>query len=461
MYLSPVLEGVIFAHILLCNDPIKFEKMAPDSRFVPLVLKTDTEPNMNRYSLSSACKFLPLVLVFFLTTSTAQAQEISKEPAAIQAGQSIFNANCKSCHAVTKKVVGPPLAGITERAPSIQWIKDFVHNSAKLIASGDEYAIKVFNENNKVQMTAFTSLKDEEIMNVLAYVANEEAKADAPPTQPVPGTPTGGGDGQGVPSAYLNLILIGMLIILILLIVILAFMVSSMKRFLENKELSEEDREVVFSPINVGTITRSSGFIFLVTFVVAALGFKAVINGLYGIGVQQGYAPKQPIAFSHKIHAGEYEIDCKYCHVGVMKGKNATIPSVNICMNCHNQIRTGATTGDGEIAKIVAAWDNKKPIEWVRIHNLPDLAYFNHAQHVNVGGQECQTCHGPIETMDVVRQHSLLTMGWCIDCHRKTDVASKGNAYYDKLVEYHAKEKGKTPMKVEDIGGLECAKCHY
>jgi hypothetical protein len=130
-------------------------------------------------------------------------------------------------------------------------------------------------------------------------------------------------------------------------------------------------------------------------------------------------------------------------------------------MNCHNQIRSGTTTGEGEIAKIVAAWDNKKPIEWVRIHNLPDLAYFNHAQHVNVGGQECQTCHGPIETMDVVRQHSLLTMGWCIDCHRKTDVNSKGSAYYDKLVEYHAKEKGKTPMKVEDIGGLECSKCHY
>ncbi|HTF21577.1 MAG TPA: c-type cytochrome [Chryseolinea sp.] len=415
---------------------------------------------MNRISLSSACKFLPLVLVFFVTILAAQAQEISTEPASIQAGQAVFNANCKTCHAVNKKVIGPPLAGIQDRAPSIQWIKDFVHNSAKVIAGGDEYANKVYNENNKTQMTAFTSLKDDDIMNVLAYIKSEAGKV-AGPTPPPGGQVAQTGEGQGVPSSYLNLILIGMLIILILLIVILAFMVSSMKRFLENKELSEDDREVVFSPINLGTITRSNGFIFFVTFIVAALGFKAVINGLYGIGVQQGYAPKQPIAFSHKIHAGQYEIDCKYCHTGVMKGKNATIPSVNICMNCHNQIRTGTTTGDGEIAKIVAAWDNKKPIEWVRIHNLPDLAYFNHAQHVNVGGQECQTCHGPIETMDVVRQHSLLTMGWCIDCHRKTDVNSKGSAYYDKLVEFHAKEKGKTPMKVEDIGGLECAKCHY
>jgi hypothetical protein len=129
-------------------------------------------------------------------------------------------------------------------------------------------------------------------------------------------------------------------------------------------------------------------------------------------------------------------------------------------MNCHNQIKSGTTTGEGEIAKLVRAYETKKPIEWIRIHNLPDLAYFNHAQHVNVAGVECQTCHGPIETMDVVRQHSLLTMGWCIDCHRKTDVNSKGNAYYDNLVELHNKSK-KTPMKVEDIGGLECSKCHY
>ncbi len=108
-------------------------------------------------------------------------------------------------------------------------------------------------------------------------------------------------------------------------------------------------------------------------FLVGALGFKAVINGFYGIGVQQGYAPKQPIAFSHKIHAGQYEIDCKYCHIGAAKGKNATIPSVNICMNCHNQIKTGTITGEKEIAMIVSACENNKPIEWVRIHNLPIL----------------------------------------------------------------------------------------
>nr|WP_254089581.1 c-type cytochrome [Dawidia soli] len=380
----------------------------------------------------------------------------------MSAGESLFNANCKACHRVHQKLVGPALAGVHDRAPSIDWIKAFVKNSSKVIASGDEYANKLYNEYNKTQMTAFSSFKDEDIMNILAYV---KAETDKPATPtPTPGVEPAGGataaTGASLPSEYLNVILIGMIVILILLLVVLGFLVSALKRFLDDKQLSEEDKEVVSSTITVGSITRSSGFIFVVVFLVAGLGFKAVINNLFSIGVQIGYAPKQPIAFSHKIHAGQLEIDCKYCHVGVTKGKSATIPTVNICMNCHNQVKSGATTGEGEIAKIVKAWETKKPIEWIRIHNLPDLAYFNHSQHVSVGGVECQTCHGPIETMDVVRQHSLLTMGWCIDCHRKTDVNSKGNAYYDNLVELHSQSK-KTPMKVEDIGGLECSKCHY
>ena len=250
-----------------------------------------------------------------------------------------------------------------------------------------------------------------------------------------------------------------MVIILILLVVILVFLLSAIKRFLDQRPLTEEEREVVHSPINVETVARSRGFIFVVVFIVAALGFKAIINVLFSVGVQQGYAPEQPIAFSHKIHAGQYEIDCKYCHIGVTKGKNATIPSVNVCMNCHNQIKTGTLTGDGEIAKITRAFSENKPIEWVRVHNLPDLAYFNHSQHVVVGNVQCETCHGPVQEMDVVRQHSLLTMGWCIDCHRTTEVNTRGNAYYDKLLELH--DSGQGGMTVEDIGGLECSKCHY
>ncbi len=434
--------------------------MSSNSRFVPLVLETDTSFNMIKNYLHSACKSFLFLSFLVLISFSSYSQEISTEPAAITAGGQIFNANCKACHRVQQKLVGPALAGVEQRAPSIDWIKRFIKNSSAVIASGDEYAVNLYNEYNKTQMTAFTSLKDEDIMNVLAYIKSEAEKPATPP----PGQQTGTGGtatNAGGGSEYLNVILIGMVIILILLVIILGFIISSLKRFLDQRPLSEEEKEVVHSPITFSSITSSRGFLFIVVFIVGALGFKTVINGLYSVGIQKGYAPKQPIAFSHKVHAGQYEIDCKYCHIGVMKGKSATIPSVNICMNCHNQIKTGTNTGEGEIGKIVRAFNENKPIEWVRIHNLPDLAYFNHAQHVNVGGVECQTCHGPIEEMDVVRQHSLLTMGWCIDCHRKTDVNSKGNAYYDKMVEIHKEREGKNPMKVEDIGGLECSKCHY
>jgi hypothetical protein len=195
----------------------------------------------------------------------------------------------------------------------------------------------------------------------------------------------------------------------------------------------------------------------VVAFIFVVMIGKAVFDKFYSIGIQQGYAPDQPIAFSHKLHAGMYEIDCNYCHTGVNKGKSATIPAANVCMNCHNAIKTESP----EIKKIWKAVEKNKPIKWVRVHNLPDLAYFNHAQHVKVGGIECQKCHGPVQEMEVVQQFSPLTMGWCINCHRETVVKSEGNAYYDKMVEIHQTKYGTSKMKVEDIGGLECSKCHY
>jgi mono/diheme cytochrome c family protein len=422
---------------------------------------------MIKHFTSSFSKFLSVVILLSTLSLTGRAQGIPEDAASVKVGEGLFNANCKSCHKIHAESVGPALANVYDRAPSIDWIKAWIKNSAKVVASGDEYGVQIFEKYKKSQMTAFTgTLDDAQIMNILAYIKAETANVPGPDPNPNPNP--GQQDAAGISSGYLNIILIGMLLILILLVVILGFLVSSLKRFLDQKNLTEEDKEVVHSPISVASISRSRGFIFIVTFLVAALGFKAVINGLYSIGIQQGYAPKQPIAFSHKLHAGDYEIDCKYCHTGVMKGKSATIPSINICMNCHRAVKTESP----QIQKIWAAADwnaetltfgpNQKPIEWVRVHNLPDLAYFNHAQHVNVAGVVCQTCHGPIETMDVVRQYSLLTMGWCIDCHRKTDVNTKGNAYYDKLVELHKSSNGKDfNMKVEDNGGLECAKCHY
>jgi hypothetical protein len=181
------------------------------------------------------------------------------------------------------------------------------------------------------------------------------------------------------------------------------------------------------------------------------------IEETYGVGLQQGYQPRQPIAFSHKLHAGEHQIDCNYCHTSVYKSRSANIPSANICMNCHSQIKKESP----EIRKIYTAIEKNRPIEWVRVHNLPDLAYFNHSQHTKVGGIECQTCHGPIETMDVVYQFSPLTMGWCINCHREQPLNTEGNKYYDNLVKIHDEVNKGAAFTVSSNGGTECSKCHY
>jgi mono/diheme cytochrome c family protein len=439
--------------------------MASGCRFVHLRIKSGCLTHMTKRLPLRLSSFVLPLLFFVLLSASAQAQDIPSTPEAVKLGEALFKENCKTCHKVHEKFTGPALAGVDTRRPA-KWIIDWVHNPAKMISSGDEYANKIYAEFNKSQMTPFTFLKDQEILSIIAYVKDEAGKpAVAATTQTTDAT--AGSGGGGVPAAYLDAILVGMVIILVLLVIILALIINALRKFLDQRDLTPEDREVVTAPFTFSSVSRSPGFIFFVIFIVGAIAFKTVIDGLFSIGVQQGYQPKQPIAFSHKIHAGQYEIECKYCHTGAMKGKQANIPTTNICMNCHAQIKSGAVTGAGEIAKIYSAagfnpdtqtYSGKtKPVEWIRIHNLPDLAYFNHSQHVNVAGVVCQTCHGPIQEMDVVRQYSLLTMGWCIDCHRKTDVNSKGNAYYDKLMELHNNKA----FKVEEIGGLECSKCHY
>ena len=217
------------------------------------------------------------------------------------------------------------------------------------------------------------------------------------------------------------------------------------------------------------------------------LTILAVILGFWYYGspkhIDVGYAPVQPIDYSHKLHAGTLGIDCQYCHSSVEKSRHAGIPSTNICMNCHTAVNEGRSdAGTAEIAKIYAAvgWDpstmsytgETEPVRWVKVHVLPDHAYFNHAQHVAVAGLDCRECHGPIdEEMTVAEQWAPLTMGWCIDCHGRSEVQMAGNGYYDEvmhrltndelghreLMKYLEDDK----ITVKELGGWECAKCHY
>jgi len=405
------------------------------------------------------------VLFFMLVGVSAYAADpaVASSDEAIAAGKTVFNANCKQCHKLDQKNVGPALRGITDRQ-SIAWAKSFIKNSQAVIASGDAYATALYKEYNNTVMPSHEFLSDGDLDNLLSYIEHGDKVDPAAAATADPAAAAGDGSsaaGSGIPNEYLSIILGVLVFVLVLILIVLGLIVTVLTKYINKQDLPEEDKEFVSQKTDFGKILKSDAVIILVTALVVAFTAKTAIDGLYSVGVQQGYAPAQPIAFSHALHAGQYEIACQYCHTGVEIGKSANIPSANICMNCHTHIQNvGGKEGiSPEIQKIYNAVDNNQPIEWVRVHNLPDLAYFNHAQHVAVGGVECQTCHGPIQEMEVVGQHSSLTMGWCIDCHRQTEIATEGNVYYDKLVQLHSTSKD--ALKVKDIGGLECAKCHY
>ena len=379
-------------------------------------------------------------------------------------GEKLFKLNCKSCHNIDSDMTGPALKGVTDRH-SADWIKSWVRGPKKMVESGDPAAVELYSKwKGSGYMTAF-NLKDNEIDAIMGYIETWEPEVVAEVVATGDAAASGSGVGEETLTIVLGIVLVVLVIVILVLILISALVMKSLKA---KADLSEIDKEFIEQKHSVLKFVTHPAFIGLLTVFAVVTGLLyGVQNGLYKVGVQQGYAPTQPIPFSHKIHAGDNEIDCNYCHTGVRKAKHANIPSPNICMNCHSQVKKDSPL----IAKIHKAIDynpatgeygnNVQPIEWVRIHNLPDLVYFNHQQHVKVGGIECETCHGPIKEMDVVYQYSPLTMGWCIDCHKKTDVQAKGNAYYDSLLKEHEKSGKKDAMKVEDIGGLECSKCHY
>lgn len=190
---------------------------------------------------------------------------------------------------------------------------------------------------------------------------------------------------------------------------------------------------------------------------------KMIATDAMRLGRQENYAPDQPVKFSHKIHVAENGIDCKYCHTTVEQGKSAGIPATNLCMNCHVIIREGTNSGKFEIAKIVDAVEKGKPIEWIRIHNLPEHVFFSHAVHVGSGKLDCAQCHGQVQEMDIMKQHSDLSMGWCINCHRETQVDFVENPYYQQYIKLHEELKSGAIDKVtaERIGANDCSRCHY
>lgn len=388
----------------------------------------------------------------------------------VAAGEKLFKNNCAQCHKVTdQKLVGPGLKGVADRVPkpAEAWLIKWIKNSQSLVKAGDAYAVKIFEEYNKSVMPS-QAVTDDEIKSILAYIANPPADPKAAATT----TATSDGATTKTDSSTVLYFLLGLILLFLILISVLNGVKNSLQRLVNNKEGIPEPVQVSYDTAYFKNWARTNKkIVALGLIVVVSYGAKAAWNGMMGIGIYEGYAPEQPINFSHKIHAGQNAINCVYCHSGVEKSKISNVPSANVCMNCHKAIQEGPVAGKKEIAKIYAALDydpakdtygpNPKPIKWIKVHQLPEHAYFNHAQHVTVGKQECTTCHGPIAEMDTVRQFTPLTMGWCIDCHRKTEVKMEGNPYYNKLHEELKKTYGKKPITVSMMGGIECGKCHY
>lgn len=414
--------------------------------------------------LGKLARVVSMSLVLLFAVATLHAQDVKE-------GEKIFKAKCTSCHKVDRKVVGPALKGITE-TKSEEWLIKWIKNSQALIASGDKDAIAIFEEYNKSVMTSFTDLSDDQVRSVLAYIKAESA--EKPKEEGAAGGAAAKDDNANL---FMIFGLLGIVVLAIVVIVVLNRVIRTLERVIATNQAAVEAEEE--PKTNKKFLAFAQGFVKnkkLVGFAVLMLVALLAVGGwktMWNVGVHTGYQPVQPIKFSHQLHAGVNKIECQYCHGGAFKSKNASIPSANVCMNCHNTI-TGSEHYDGEtspeIAKIYRALDwnpetrtygnNPKPIQWVRIHNLPDFAYFNHSQHVTVAGVECQTCHGPIETMEEVYQYSPLTMKWCVDCHKATDVKSD-NKYYEDLIKAHESIKKGEKMTAAMIGGLECGKCHY
>ena len=385
-----------------------------------------------------------------------------------QDGKALFSQNCAACHAIDKKLTGPALQGVQDRWPDQKKLYSWIKNNQAFLKTGDPYANNLYNEFNKTAMNLFPNLTDAEIGAILKYI--KEWKPAAAPAAAA-GAPAVEGDST---------LLFGILTLILAIIAFTLMQVNGNLRKLSADKEGEPFPEAI-------PFWKNKTYIAFLTVVLFLVGGYFTTKGAIGLGRNKNYQPEQPIIYSHKVHAGINQVNCLYCHGGAQDSKHASIPSVNVCMNCHMAINEykgpkfyteegEEVNGTAQIQKLYEyagftpgkPWDpsKAKPIEWVKIHNLPDHVYFNHSQHIKAGKVQCQTCHGEITNMDEVKQFADLSMGWCINCHRETKVQFKENGFYSIYEKYHEDLKnGKIDstkgITVEKIGGTECQKCHY
>jgi len=327
-----------------------------------------------------------------------------------------FTKRCTSCHTVGQgTLVGPDLKDVTKRRKP-EWISSFIRDSTSLIKSGDPQAVALFKEFNQIPMPEH-KLKDDEVLALIDYIKLRSSGKDLPDNQTEMKKAPAAKKTQ-VPKPIDPKTYPLALFIILVAIGLLDFIRPSRKK--------------LKTPLLKNKLYLALILLSAISIIVVATVIEARL-----VNLNKGYAPTQPIAFSHQKHAGDNQIACMYCHFAADRGRHAGIPPTQLCMNCHSKIKNDSA----EIQKIEHALASGHNIRWTKVHHLPDFVYFNHSQHVSVAKLDCQKCHGPVETMEVMRQENDLSMGWCISCHRDNQIAP--------------------PNDHKSAAGGDCSKCHY
>lgn len=458
-----------------------------------------------------------MALALFVLLPTLPAFAGVWDEGNVENGQALFNANCASCHKVTNEVVAAPgLAGIAERwGASEELLVQWIQNPQGAAESGDPYIKSLVQRYVPTYgwMSA-QAVSADEIKDIMAYVQNPpdvaapaaSAGSDCPNVDEMPVIEEGG-------DSWI------WFAILLILFAIISLSASGVGRTLTGAIREERGmtplEELTYAQRMKAWMWENRTVVSLVGLFVVAYGVVIGYQALMGVGVVAGYMPDQPVKFIHSVHVCENEVDCKYCHHSAYESKHAGIPSANVCMNCHKAVKKGSRYGETEIAKIYDAigFDPATgtyidgegnngfgmpqdtyagdPLKWNKVHNLPDHVFFSHQQHVVVGGLACQNCHGDVGTYTVGRvahvedinklvddypgliqlSKPTLTMGWCIECHNKAEVSLAKSGYYEEIHNrLKNSERGNEELRryledesitVKELGGWECAKCHY
>ena len=411
-----------------------------------------------------------------------------------QDGEALFKSQCATCHQPHKDGTGPKLYEVREKweeggaqdGSIYQWVRNW-----QVAAANDPFASEVADWS-PTAMSLFPELKDDQIDAIFDYV-------DA---QPKPGAGDAADAGGGAVTTKKQEESLGWIwYVLAIVFIVIILSVGGVRRQLKNIDSPEGHESMTYGEEIKSWAWTNKKSVGAGVLVVVVAVIVVIFLGLYEIGVVTSYQPSQPIAFPHDVHAGKNGIDCKYCHNSVEKSRSAGIPTVNVCMNCHKQVQGDDDEEMAQISKIYKAAGfspegggqysgETENIVWNKVHALPDHVYFNHSQHVLVGGVDCKQCHGdmtkqrelprvvPVEELNEIDDNikltrPTLTMGWCIECHSEKGVSSgpitnKGG-YYDeihkRLLENDKSlyekylEDGKVTVK--ELGGWECAKCHY